>query len=239
MKKFALVILFVSFYCVTYAQTYAVINDKDGFVNVRKDKTASSLIVGKIYDDSIFSYDDEDLDKSGWVKIHKQDFNKEGVEGYITKSRIFNLSKFKSIKSIRSSKDSCVTINDSLKIIVKSRLFNPKNHSLSYRKPGKYVGDRKELTKIDGKHIWGVDGNLPRKAISAVRILKQGISITIPKEAFDDLYEPSFKTLHVYFGKNDIIYIEMDNSDGAGAYSIFWIIKNGQYIRRYIDNSNV
>lgn len=240
MKTFALVIFFTGFYRIANAQTYAVINDKDGFVNIRKDKSARSALVGKIHDDDIFLCGDEDdNDKSDWIKIYRQDFDRNGIDGFIHKSRIFPLSKFKSIKNVKSYKDSCVAVNDSLTIIVKSRLFNPKIHKLSYSKPGQNGNGQKELMKIDGNHIWGTDGDLPHTKISSVKILKKGISIIIPKESFDDLYEPSFRTLHVYFGKNDTIYIEMDNGDGAGAYSIFWIIKNGQYSKRYIDNSNV
>jgi len=221
------------FPCFAKAQSFAIISDKDGYVNVRKDNGANSPIVGKIYSNDIFGYDE--ADKSDWIKIYKQNWEHENgsLEGYIHKSRIFPLSKFKSIKNVKSYKDSCVAVNDSLKIIIKSKLFNAKKHHLTY--------DRSEtsiLRKIDGLHIWGTDGNMPKRKISDVKLIKNGISIIVPESAFDNLFEPNLGTLQIYLGKANTIYVEMDNSDGAGAYSVIWIIKNGQYLKRYIDNSN-
>jgi hypothetical protein len=238
MKNCTLLVLFLSLYFAAKAQTYAIINDKDGFVNIRKDKNLSSPIVGKIYNDKVFSYDEEDLDKSGWVRIYKQDFDHNGMEGYIHKSRILSLSKFKTIKKIKFYKDSCMAINDSLTIVIKSKLFNPRFHKLTYSKPlDKH--SQGILIRIDSRHIWGTDGELPKKMISSLTLIKNGIPIIIPKIAINDLYEPNFKSFKIYLSPNDVIYIEMDNSDGAGAYSIIWTIKNGKYLERYIDNSNV
>jgi hypothetical protein len=238
--KTLIAFIFSSLICfLANAQSFAIINDKDDFVNVRKDKSINSPIVGKIYNDSIFGYDPDD--KSDWLQIYKQDLetqNGYGKEGYIYKNRIFPLSKFRSIKNIKSFKDSCVAINDSLIIIVKSGSFNPKKHKLTYSKPIPNEHIASVLTEIDGKQFWGTDGDIPKKIITAVTIIKNGVSIIIPKNAFNDLYEPWLKSLQVYIGKNNTIYIEMDNSDGAGAYSIIWIIKNNHYLKKYIDNSN-
>ena len=232
MKTLIAFVLFICFYFFSQAQSFAVINDKDGFVNVRKDKSINAAITGQIHNDDIFGYDSDE--KSEWVKIYKESRDKNALEGYIHKSRIFPLSKFRSLKNIYFYNDSCVAINDSLTIIIKSSSFNVKKHKLTYDKT--YP---KELTKIDAHHIWGTDGNTPKKVISTVNIIKNNTSIIIPKNAFNDLYEPSFRTLKIYAGIENTIYIEMDNSDGAGAYTIIWIIKTNQYLKRYIDNSVV
>ncbi|HKB43436.1 MAG TPA: hypothetical protein VKC90_03570, partial [Chitinophagaceae bacterium] len=145
----------------------------------------------------------------------------------------------KSIKNIRLSKDSCVAINDSLIVVIKSISFNPKIHKLMYSNPIPNENTLPVLLKIDDHHFWGTDGELPKRIISNVKIIKNGVSVVIPKDAFNDLYEPQLRSLHVYIDKSDTIYIEMDNSDGAGAYSIIWTIKNNKFQKRYIDNSNV
>jgi hypothetical protein len=237
MKTIIASIFFSCAYFFANAQSFAIINDKDGFVYVRKNKSINSPVVGKIYEDSIFGYNPDD--KSDWLQIYKQDSkNGFGKEGYVYKSRILPLSKFRAIKNIKSFKDSCVAKNDSLVVIVKSGSFNPKKHKLTYSKPVPNEHVASVLTEIDGKQFWGTDGDIPKKIITGVKIIKNGVPIIIPNNAFNDLYEPWLKSLQVYIGKNNTIYIEMDNSDGAGAYSIIWIIKNNHYLKKYIDNSN-
>jgi hypothetical protein len=233
MKRLIIFLIFTCFCFAAKAQAYAIISDKDGFVNIRKEKSANAPIVARIYNDSIFNIGDEDNDgESDWIKIYMEG----GTEGYVYKSRILALSKLKFLKNIKIYKDSCVAINDSLAVTIKSKTFNSKFHKLTYSKaiPDKNI--REELLKIDGHRIWGTDGDLPKTKVVCLKAVKNGIPITIPDMAFNDLYEPNFKSIHVYIGKNDTFYIEMDNSDGAGAYSIIWIIKNNHYLKRYIDN---
>ena len=64
------------------------------------------------------------------------------------------------------------------------------------------------------------------------------MSIDIPKDAYKDLYEPSLRTLSIFSGADSTFYVRMDNSDGAGAYTIIWVIKDNKYLGRYIDTSN-
>jgi hypothetical protein len=235
MKTFAFSVFFSIICFVANAQRFAAIHDKDGFVNVRKSPDIKSQIVGKIYNDWVVSYD-KDV-KSDWIKIYNVDFeSKTKISGFIYRSRLFALSKFKRIRNKREYKDSCLVHNDSLTIIVRSSTFNPKKHKLLDNKGN---STKSEIWRIDGKPFWGTDGDLPKEAITSVRIVKNNISILIPKSAVNDLFEPNFRSLQVYLGNNNTIYIEMDNSDGAGAYSIIWIIKDDQYLRRCIDNSNV
>ncbi|MFI5158056.1 MAG: SH3 domain-containing protein [Sphingobacteriales bacterium] len=239
MKTVSTLLLFMNCCFLVNAQSFAIINDKDGFVNVRKEKSAKSPIVGTINNDAVFSFDDEDAKGSQWIKVFKQDPQDKdggGIEGYIYKNRLTPLSKFKSINKVKLFKDSCVAINDSVTVVVKSNLFNPLKHKLIY---SSVPGEQRVLIKIAGRHFWGTDGEMPKKVISLVKVVKNNVLIILPKNTFDDLYEPSFRTLKVYFGKNNVMYIEMDNSDGAGAYTIIWIIKDGKYFSRYIDNSMV
>ncbi len=234
MKQFILLIFFTSIYFASNAQTFAVINDKDGFVNVRKDGNIQSPIVGKLLLDDVFSYDDES--KSNWVEIIKQyeDENHPELTGYISKSRILPLSKLKGINKVKLFKDSCVLNNDSISVVVSSSLFTSKTHTLTYDRTNKKFPI---LKKIDNKIFWGTDGESPKKIISFIKFSKNGSPIVIPSTAYNDLYEPNLKTLHVYFGRSNTFYIQMDNSDGAGGYSVVWIIKNNTFYKRYVDNS--
>ncbi len=226
MKTIVACVFFFVIYFAANGQSFAIINDKDGYVNIRESRSITSRIVGKIKNDSIFSYDESD--KSDWVRVYPQDAEVEsgGTAGFVHKSRILPLSTFKTIKNTLFFRDSCITRNDSLVVIIKSSSFNPAKHKLFYVD--------KELRKIDGKAFWGTDGEVPTKTISSLKIVKKGVAIPIPQSAIDNLYEPRFKTLKVFAGSNDAIYIELDNSDGAGAYSIIWIVKGNKYFKKFI-----
>ena len=60
--------------------------------------------------------------------------------------------------------------------------------------------------------------------------------ISIPSAAYTDLFEPGIKSFNIYFDKKGKIYLYMpSSSDGAGFYTVVWVIKNGKYVKRYID----
>ena len=211
-------------------ESYAVIHDPDGFVNVRQEKSVKSPIVGKIYNENIFTCFP---DKSDWWKIVQLNDGKTDnsnlLEGYIHKSRIVMLLNWKPLnKKGVHYKDSSIFKNDSLIVVVRKTLFNVHKHKLK--------GKPNFISSIDGKPFWGTDGGIPKQAISSVTVKINGQPIFIPKDAFDDLYEPNLENLSVGFGPQSTIYILMLNSDGAGGYTVIWTIKNNKYQKRYIDN---
>ncbi|MFD0749616.1 hypothetical protein ACFQZS_05640 [Mucilaginibacter calamicampi] len=216
------------------AQTYAIIKDGDGYTNVRKGGNTKSDIIGKISNDAIFSFDYEQLagaKKPEWVEIYQMSEKGGSINGYIHKNRILPLSSLKHIAAKIQGNNSAVIQNDSITIKVTSAGFIAKNHKLTlYHKSPYYE-------KIDGKKIWGVDGGLPKKTISVLSVIINGSSLYIPKAALSNLFEPNFNTLTVYFGIDNKLYIQMNNSDGAGGYTVIWVIKDGKYQRRYVDNS--
>ncbi|MCV2484144.1 hypothetical protein OD917_04355 [Flavobacterium sp. SH_e] len=60
-------------------------------------------------------------------------------------------------------------------------------------------------------------------------------TIELPKNSFDDLFEPTlFNTRAYYDTKSNILYITSSNSDGAGGYEIVLVIEKSQYKERKI-----
>jgi len=225
MKYLVLIILLTNICFISNAQQFAIINDKDGFVNVRKDKSANSPIVGKILNHSIFDAGYPSQNQSNWVRIYKQ-YNEDvnaGFVGYIYHDKILPLSNFKFISVVKIFKDSCFAINDSLKIVVKSLPFDSKVHKLSY--------DSGLLDKIDGKMFWA-PSRLPKRGIE-LRVFKSGQLIAIPKDAYNNAYDPQFKSLKVYLGNDNTIYIQMYNGETDNPYCIIWTIRNGKYLSKY------
>ena len=242
-----LIILFLLFLsCVVRAQdlqfsdddlVYAVIKDTDGYVNIRKMPSANAPIVGKIYNYSVFNCQPNG---TNWWKVLqvKGGEGSNWLEGYIYKSKVSLIKNWKTVSYKKVTTDSAVFKNDSLIIVVKKRVFHAKQHKLFYHKADPNQNTTSYLEKIDGKRFWGTDGGTPRSIISSIKIINQSLPIYIPKDAFHDLYEPNLKTLSFCSDRANTFYVRMDNSDGAGAYTIIWVIKDNKYLSRYIDTSN-
>jgi hypothetical protein len=238
MKTFILIISSLSLSMLTLAQDYAVINDKDGFVNVRKEPNTESPVIGKFYEDEVFAYDEGSAGKDGWIKVYRYNSAKPDaciyIEGFVHKSRIKSIANFKSIPNKKISANRALIQNDSISIAVLTSRFIPQKHKL-----GSQLDEPNQINfhKIDGRPFWGTDGRLPKIAISSLKINIAKRAVLIPRNAFSDLYEPSFRMFNVYLDGGNTIYIRMDNSDGAGAYTVIWVIKNGKYLKRFVDNS--
>jgi hypothetical protein len=208
------------------AQTYAIINDKDGYVNMRDDASTKAGVVGRIHNGE-FVCIDEEQSKANWIMV---DANNNS-SGYIYKSKALLIASLPALKNKRLFKHGCTVYDDKISVTIKSSAFDSKRHKLILDKNKQFVN------KIDGHTVWGQDGEIPKKEITSISVAFGTTKLSIPKIAFKDLYEPNVDLLRVYMGKKGIIYIKMDNSDAAGSYTVIWTIKDGVYIKRYIDNS--
>jgi len=123
---------------------------------------------------------------------------------------------------------------------IESAPFDSATHTLTYAESGHSV-----LCEIDGKPFRGTDGGMPEEAIRRVTITVDSIRVQLPREAYNDLYQPSFCWMSPSDGMNwcchvarsmdrKRVYVHMGNSDGAGSYEVIWIFINGRYVRRVI-----
>ncbi len=226
-------LLLLTLLCFKAQAQFAVITDPDGFANIRKDKSRNSAIVTKLNNNSIVRIWDEKPEQADRLHVYYQTNYETGIEGYVHKSRLKFLSDFRSIKNVKSQDNFCSAKNDSLTIKISSLKFISKNHRIKHHKQTNSESGYYE--SIDGKPIWGRDGDLPTRTIDHLSVSINNKSITIPNTAFNDLYEPRFNTLHVYIDRDGTFYIELDNSDGAGYYSVIWTFSKGRYISRHLD----
>ena len=65
MKLSAILILMIVYVNCSFGQL-AIINDKDGFVNIRKDKSSNSEIIGRIFDGDIFKVAADNENEEWW-----------------------------------------------------------------------------------------------------------------------------------------------------------------------------
>ena len=194
----------------------AVIKDKDGFTNVRKLPNSKSEIIYKIKDSEIFGYEESGND---WIKVYisknKYHLNcdeRDTLVGYIHKSRLNPIEKLKLYTGTEFS--------------FKYELdkFNLKNKISNF--------DGKWLTKINGRRIYGTDGNIPKTEIKGIDVKINRKAIDVSKVLYEDLFECD-NNIVINKNKSDYI-VHQWNSDGAGAYLLVWVFGNQKLKQRLI-----
>lgn len=205
---------------------FAIIKDNDGYVNVRNEAQKGNNISDKL-DNGFVIYGFQP--DNNWVGIDYSKNNKDR-SGYVYKDRIKYVSEFTKIPLIKETSAKIVFHKDSLNIIIESKKFDSKTAKLAYLK-----NDKSILEKINGKKIFGTDGNIPRTTYKLITVTIGNKMIDFPKNAFEDLFEPNFSYMEInYDKKNDILYIASSNGEGAGGYEILWVIEKGKYKERKI-----
>jgi hypothetical protein len=95
MLKFSFLFL-IFFLSVKVPAQLAIINDPDGFTNVRENKSVSSKVMGRLYKDDIFLYS-FDRDDDQWVGVFYSKSDKSYIQGYIHKSRLLPIDELEHV----------------------------------------------------------------------------------------------------------------------------------------------
>ena len=226
--KSLLLFLLISSY--TFAQVnenyfFAVINDKDGYVNVRKEKSVHSRVLKKLDNNTlifVFVYD----------KAHDGNWIYADNEGYIYNDRVKWIHNFPQIAKGIAKGNTIVFEGKEIQVVLSTEKFDKSKHSFKYHKEYRDV-----IEKIDGKLFWGTDGNMPKREYKSIEVKIRGKQVSIPQSAYNDLYESylytEFNSVH-YDKDNDILYIVANNGDGAGVYMVCWQIEKGVYKGRKV-----
>ncbi|MDD2799580.1 MAG: SH3 domain-containing protein [Bacteroidales bacterium] len=212
--------------CQTTFGQFGIIADKDGFVNVRNSPGISNNIIDTLTNGQIVFC----LEAEGEWRPIDYDLSRQNKSGYIHKSRVKFIEDFDKI-TYNNLTDSTITFKkDSIRLIVTKIKFTPKNNKLQYHKGDASKNEMSFLEKINGKEIWGTDGNVPKKQYGQ-------FTLTLGKDKIrlqtDNLFEPNLDYTTVNIDtSNRTIYISAMNSDGAGGYAVLWIIENGKFKQR-------
>ena len=225
-----LVVPFLLFCQIVVAQAieggaFAVINDKDGYVNVRKEKSVHSKVLKKLDNNTlIFVLEYDKAHDGNW--IHPDN------EGYIYNDRVKWIHNFPQIDKGIAKGNTIVFEGKEIQVTLSTEKFDKNKHSFKYHKEYRDI-----VEKIDGEPFWGTDGDMPKREYKSIEIKIRGKQVPIPKSAYNDLYESSlyieFNSVH-YDKDNDILYIVANNGDGAGAYMVCWKIEKGVYKGRKV-----
>ena len=225
-----LILLFFLINNVVFAQVieggaFAVINDKDGYVNVRKEKSVHSKVLKKLDNNTlIFVLEYDKAHDGNWIYADN--------EGYIYNDRVKWIHNFPQIDKGIAKGNTIVFEGKEIQVTLSTEKFDKSKHSFKYHKEYRDV-----IEKIDGKLFWGTDGNMPKREYKSIEVKIRGKQVSIPQSAYNDLYESylytEFNSVH-YDKDNDILYIVALNGDGAGAYMVCWQIEKGVYKGRKV-----
>ncbi|NMH88510.1 hypothetical protein [Flavivirga algicola] len=213
MKKISTFLIGLIFTC-SYSQI-AIIKDKDGYTNVRKSSLKDTKIIYKLKENEAFWYNYDDYEeKKNWIQVFIPkdkfcvDYSEDMyLKGYIHKSRLLP------IEYLKNSHQKEVQLHYEFKG------FNRTNHIDD--------GNGYLVNKIDGRKIWGTDGNYPKREIKKANLIVNNTRINIHKVLYNDLYECN-ENIKVYKNK-DSYFIKQQHGDGSGAYELIWVLteKNG------------
>ena len=211
MKKLFLTFLFFCQFAFVHAQeeAFGVIYDKDGYVNVRKGKSAQSKVLKRLNNKTIvFAYNYDKATDGNWIYTDE--------EGFIYNDRVKWIHEFPIIA----------------KVVLTSGKFDKSKHSFEY-----YKDSPSGVEVIDDKLPYGTDGKMPTTEYKSIVINIRGKQVSLPKDAYSDLYEPTFSIDHnsVHYDKeNDILYIVANNNYAERPYKVCWQIEKGVYKERKI-----
>ncbi len=202
-----------------------VVEDPDGHTNVRSGPSTKSKIVGQIQSGSVVAIE---LEQQGdWALLTFEQTTEESR--FIHNSRLKSLKSWKQFAATSAANDESAALlkTAGAEIKVTSVPFVAAEHKLTKDEDGVYL--------VDGGTVWGRDGGLPARSI-AMTLKLGGKEVLLPKEALQNVYEPSMEFLYLLTpgdpAKQAVVL--MMNGDGAGAYCVAWAFHDGAYRGRAI-----
>ena len=225
MKFFVVLLLLISDIVFAQEEAFAVINDKDGYVNVRKGKSAQSKVLKRLNNKTIVFADNYDKATDGnWIYTDE--------EGYIYNDRVKWIHKFPIIAKGIAKGNTIVFGGKEIQVVLTSGKFDKSKHSFEY-----FKDSPTGIEVIDDELPYGTDGKMPTTEYRSIEINIHGKRVSLPKDAYSDLYEPTFLTDHnsVYYDKeSDILYIVANNTYAERPYKVCWQIEKGGYKGRKV-----
>ena len=201
---------------------YAVVKDKDGYVNIRAKENVKSKIVGTLPNNTlVYGFFDKEYNPTNWIEVDK---------GYVHQSRLKRIFDFRAIVG-KEQGNSIIFDDKDVKVTITKQKFDKTKHKITKKGQGSY-----EQLIIDGKEIiYGWDGSLAQDHYKSITVTMKGKNVPIPKSAYDDLYEIFYLDRFIYYDEEaEALYIYAFNGDASLAYQVCWQIVKGEYKTRII-----
>ena len=201
---------------------YAVVKDKDGYVNIRAKENVKSKIVGTLPNNTlVYGFFDKEYNPTNWIEVDK---------GYVHQSRLKKIFDFRAIEG-KVQGNSVIFDDKDVKVTITKQKFDKTKHKITKKGQGSY-----EQLIIDGKEIiYGWDGSLAQDHYKSITVTMKGKNVPIPKSAYDDLYGIFYLNRSIYYDEEaEALYIYADNGEAGLAYEVCWQIVKGEYKTRII-----
>ena len=221
--------LFILFFLLTtnaFAQgpfgDYAVVKDKDGYVNIRAKESVKSKIVGTLPNNTlVYGFFDKEYNPTNWIEVDK---------GYVHQSRLKKISDFRAIE-VKVQGNSIIFDDKDVKVTITKQKFDKTKHKITKKEHDGWT----ELI-IDGKKMYGIEDELlPDDHYKSITVTMKGKNVPIPKSAYDDLYQIFYFNRFIFYDEEaEALYIFANNSENASAYEVCWQIVKGEYKGRVI-----
>lgn len=236
-----LLFIFLLFAKVYQAQL-CIINDKDGYSNVREKPDQNSKIIGKIVEHQAFAIDsyvqDEENKSKDWIavkfpiNINKNvgftKFEDEEKSGYIHKSRLVELEKLPKFEKNELNSDKVIHQNKDFEVIIETQAFKKSGHKITQTDNGLFL--------IDGEKAFPYYGG-DTTEIKNITVKSKNITYNFPKITFKNLMRTDAKNSVVYNGNNGEFYIVFNAGDGGDSYNIIFCVKDNRLISRTITST--
>ena len=222
MKFFVVLLLLISDIVFAQEEAFAVINDKDGYVNVRKGKSAQSKVLKRLNNNTIvFVYNYDKATDGNWIYTDE--------DGYIYNDRVKWIHKFPIIAKGIAKGNTIVFEGKEIQVVLTSGKFDKSKHSFEY-----FKDSPTGIEVIDDELPYG---KMPTTEYRSIEVNIHGKRVSLSQDAYSDLYEPTFLTDHnsVYYDKeSDILYIVANNNYAERPYKVCWQIEKGVYKGRKV-----
>ena len=232
MNKYLKFIVFTAFMIGSIEALHAdfgLIQDKDGYVNVRENSSLSSKVTSKLNNNEIVScVMDEETNNFCLVNASN------GATGFVYKNRINNFSGYTSIKLSQYSREKVVYSDKNIivEVYAKKAILDPKLYK-TFKGEYKYFNNKK---------FFGTDGTLPNNdflQLDKIIIKSKDKKIEIGKNDIEQYFFPKngidgdkneLADFKIYYLNNNIFILNAFNNSGAAAYNIVLNIKNGKLV---------
>lgn len=203
----------------SFAQ-FAKVIDKDGYVNIRENADANSLVVGKINSDDIVYIFESDPAHKNWANVSN---------GYVHNSRLKYIESYQTILPTVRDANKAIFKSGNIKVSIVSGKFNFKENEKNFTST--LSGDY-----YKNQQVWGIDGTIPKTHYLSITAQIGDKTIQIPEKEIENLFNINNKSTTCHYDRiNDILYISILNSEGAGAYAGLFIIEKGEYKNRILE----
>ncbi|KFC20017.1 hypothetical protein [Chryseobacterium sp. FH1] len=238
-----ILLLFISLlFTGVYQAQLCIIDDNDGYTNVREKTYQNSKIIGKIVEHQVFAIDsyvqDEENKSKDWIAVkfplninENLGFTKfEGEEktGYIHKSRLVELESLPKFEKKELNPNKASHRNKDFEIIIETLAFNKSKHKITQSDKGFY--------NIDDEKVFNYYGG-DTTEIKNITVKSKNRTYNFPKSSFKNLMGTDAENSLVYIGNKGELYIVLNAGDGGDSYNITFCVKDNKLISRTITST--